>query len=86
VRWLAPNRVVLIVSVGLRSPERSVTATLGDRRLVNQHGRIGPLPVRDLSPGAWIIQVEAFGFETAQRTVNVPADTKLAWDLKMSSL
>ena len=73
-----------IVSAGLPVPGAVVTATLGDNKLVTSTDESGRYLFEDLSPGAWTIQVEAFGFETAQRTVNVPADSKLAWDLKMS--
>lgn len=72
-----------IVSAGLPIPGAVVTATLGEKKLATSTDEAGRYLFEDLSPGVWTIQVEAFGFATVERTVNVPADSKLAWDLKI---
>ena len=74
-----------VTSAGLPIPGAIVTATLGDARLVTSTDDAGRYVFEDLGPGAWAIEVEAFGFDKTQRVVTVPAGAALTWDLKLRS-
>lgn len=72
-----------VTSAGLPIPGAIVTATLGDSKVVTSTDDSGGYVFEDLGPGAWTVEVEAFGFDRTSRILNVPAAGTLAWDLKM---
>jgi len=72
-----------VTSAGLPIPGAIVTATLGEVKLVTSTDDSGSYVFEDLGPGAWTIEIQAFGFDRSSRILNVPAAGTLAWDLKL---
>jgi hypothetical protein len=72
-----------VASGGLPIPGAVVTAVSGDRKVITSTDQFGKYAFEDLTPGSWTIQVEAFAFEPSQRTVNLPSDAAVSWDLKL---
>ena len=74
-----------VTSAGLPIPGAIITATLGDVKLVTSTDDSGSYVFEDLGPGAWTIEIQAFGFEKTKRIVNVPAGAALTWELKLGA-
>src|SRR5690348_17283027 len=68
----------------LAIPGATVTATLGDKKIVTTADDSGQYIFKDLPAGAWTLQVDMFGFMTARRGVTI-GDTPSAidWNLEL---
>ena len=74
----------VVSSAGQPIPGASVTAIQGEKKLVTTTDESGKYVFEDLPPGAWIFQVEMFGFQTARREiVIVTEDSASKWELEM---
>jgi hypothetical protein len=72
---------------GLPVPGATVTATLGDKRVVTTTDDGGFYSFPELEDGTWKISVEALGFVTAGRDIGVAPDLPgPEWDLKYQTL
>ena len=68
-------------------PGATVTATLGDKKVVTSTDDAGFYSFADLDDGTWKIFVEAFGFVTTTRDIGVSPDVPgPEWDLKYQTL
>src|SRR5438105_11824548 len=68
----------------LAIPGATVTATLGDKKVVTTADDSGQYVFNDLPAGAWTLQVEMFGFATARREVTVgDAASSIEWNLEL---
>src|SRR5438874_83221 len=68
----------------LAIPGATVTATLGDKKVVTTADDSGQYVFNDLPAGAWTLQVEMFGFAAARRDVTVgDAPSSLEWNLEL---
>ncbi len=52
-------------------PGATVTAVLGDKKVITITDESGRYVLKDLSPGTWSIRIEMFGFSELQRNVTV---------------
>ncbi len=73
-----------VTSAGLPIPGAIVTATQGNSKLITSTDEEGAYVFPDLTPGSWTIEIEAFGFAKAARSVTLPSETPVAWELKLA--
>ena len=93
VAWIAVTALVaaehhgVIKSGGFPIPGATVTATMGDKKLVTTSDDNGVYSFDDLPEGVWTIDVEMLGFGKVSREVAVaPEAPSPVWDLKLQSL
>jgi len=75
----------VVKSSGLPIPGAVITASQGARKLVTSTDDVGAYVFLDLAEGAWIVEVEAFGFEKATRTLAASAGSQITWDLTLGA-
>jgi trimeric autotransporter adhesin len=74
----------VVKSNGLPIPGATVTATLGDKKVVTTTDAQGAYSFRDLADGNWTIQVEMLGFAPETKEVGIAPDAPSPeWDLKL---
>jgi hypothetical protein len=84
--WAAESHGV-VKAGGLPVPGATVTATLGDKKVVTTTDDAGFYSFPGLDEGVWKVSVEAFGFVTAIRDIGVAPDLPgPEWDLKYQTL
>ena len=84
--WASESHGV-VKAGGLPVPGATVTATLGDKKVVTSTDDAGFYSFADLDDGTWKIFVEAFGFVTTTRDIGVSPDVPgPEWDLKYQTL
>jgi hypothetical protein len=65
-------------------PGATVTATLGDKKLVTATGENGTYAFEELPPGTWLIEVDMFGFKKQEKSLLVEAQpATLDWELEL---
>lgn len=65
-------------------PGATVTATLGDKKLVTATGENGAYAFEELPPGTWLIEVDMFGFKKQEKSLLIEAQpATLDWDLEL---
>lgn len=85
--FAAPEYHGQVTFGGIPVPGATVTATLGDKKLIAITNQQGLYSFTDIDDGVWKLQVEMFGFATQTRDVTVAADTpSTKWDLKLLSV
>ncbi|MGH9664690.1 MAG: TonB-dependent receptor domain-containing protein [Bryobacteraceae bacterium] len=73
-------------SEGQPIPGATVTAQQGDKKLVTTTDENGRYSLEGLTPGAWTLQVEMFGFAPAKREMQVgAAPVNLKWNLELKA-
>jgi hypothetical protein len=73
-------------SAGQPIPGATVTASQPGRKLVTVTDANGQYAFEDLTPGVWVLAVEMFGFQPAQREITVTTDhpaPPLQWSLEL---
>jgi hypothetical protein len=77
----------IVRSNGLPVPGATVTATLGDKKVVTTTDAQGAYSFSNLADGNWTIQIEMLGFAPLSRVVGIAPDAPSPeWDLKLVSL
>src|SRR5215831_13685535 len=72
-----------VKSGGLPVPGATVTATLGDKKLVTTTDENGFYSFRDLADGVWNIEVSMLGFAGVKKEIGIlPNGPSGEWDLK----
>ncbi len=85
--FAAPEYHGQVTFGGIPVPGATVTATLGDKKLIAITNQQGLYSFTDIDDGVWKFQVEMFGFATQTQDVTVAADTpSTKWDLKLLSV
>ncbi len=73
-------------AAGRPIPGATVTASQAGRKLVTVTDDIGRYAFEDLAPGVWLLEVEMFGFQPAQKQITITADQPapmLEWSLEL---
>ncbi len=69
---------------GQAVPGATVTAILGDKKLVTATGENGTYVFEELPPGTWLIEVDMFGFKKQGKSLLVEAQpATLDWELEL---
>ncbi len=77
----------IVRSNGLPVPGATVTATLGDRKVVTTTDAQGAYSFANLADGNWTIQIEMLGFATESKVIGIAPDAPSPeWDLKLLPL
>ncbi len=77
----------VVKSNGLPVPGATVTATLGDKKVVTTTDAQGAYSFNDLADGNWTIRVEMLGFAPLTQEVGIAPDAPSPeWDLKLLPL
>src|ERR1022692_1011661 len=84
---LASEHHGIIKSGGLPVPGATVTATMGDKKVVTTSDDNGAYAFPDLADGIWTLNIEMLGFAKLTKEVGVAADAPPSpeWDLKLLS-
>lgn len=73
-----------VTFAGVPVPGATVTATLGNQRVIAVTDQDGVYQLADLADGVWTIRVEMLGFSSVTRQVSVgPGALPASWDLTM---
>lgn len=74
----------VVSSNGQPIPGATVTAVQGERRIVTATDEAGRYAMEGLEPGAWLFQVEMFGFVGARREIQVGGESPTTeWVLEL---
>ena len=77
----------VVLSSGLPIPGATVTATLGDKKLVTTTDAQGAYSFHDLPDGNWTIRVEMLGFAPLTKEIGIAPDAPSPqWDLQLLNL
>ena len=77
----------VVLSGGLPIPGATVTATLGDKKLVTTTDAQGAYSFHDLPDGNWTIRVEMLGFAPLTKEIGIAPDAPSPqWDLQLLNL
>src|SRR5438270_11444872 len=81
---IAAQQSGTVRSGDLAIPGATLTATLGDKKVVTTADDSGQYVFNDLLAGAWTIQVEMFGFTAVRREVTVTDQpSSIDWNLEL---
>jgi hypothetical protein len=87
--WIAVSGLMaaehhgVVKSGGLPIPGATVTATMGDKKVVTTTDDIGRYAFPNLSDGTWTLEIEMLGFAKLTREVGLALDAPSPeWDLK----
>src|SRR5437016_433517 len=76
-----------ITANGQPVPGATVRATQGERALVTLTGENGAFRFTGMTPGAWVVETDMFGFEAQRREIQIAADnpTKIDFSLQLGA-
>ena len=71
-----------VKSEGQSIPGAAVKATQGDRILLTVTDDSGAFHFDGMTPGAWIVEVDLFGFDHARKEVQIPSKIDFTLQLR----